>query len=155
MKSDWILWDPLAMDLNSTPSKSISWGKHHSTMLPAEKQIYSGKLGHSTRFWRANTSNSKLLLLHHHNSSNSNSWTPQLWQIVPDILYSTHLLQTLLVAAQHPDIAEHLELFLKLVLLCGFILHVVNHRAATILPERGWATVLSLFHSGCQHVYSV
>lgn len=24
MKSDWILWDPLAMDLNSTPSRSIS-----------------------------------------------------------------------------------------------------------------------------------
>jgi len=50
MKSDWILWDPLAMDLNSTPSKSISWGKHHSTMLPAEKQMYLGKRGHSTHF---------------------------------------------------------------------------------------------------------
>lgn len=37
MKSDWILWDPLAIDLNSTPSRSISCGKHHSTMLPVEK----------------------------------------------------------------------------------------------------------------------
>lgn len=37
MKSDWILWDPLAIDLNSTPSRSISWGKHHSTMFPVGK----------------------------------------------------------------------------------------------------------------------
>ena len=36
MKSDWTLWDPLAMDLNSTPSRSMSCGKHHSTMFPAE-----------------------------------------------------------------------------------------------------------------------
>lgn len=36
MKSDWTLWDPLAIDLNSTPSRSMSCGKHHSTMFPAE-----------------------------------------------------------------------------------------------------------------------
>lgn len=37
MKSDWILWDPLAIDLNSTPSRSMSCGKHHSTILPVQK----------------------------------------------------------------------------------------------------------------------
>lgn len=35
MKSLVIRWEPLAMDLNSTPSKLMSWGRHHSTMFPA------------------------------------------------------------------------------------------------------------------------
>lgn len=35
MKSLVIRWEPLAMDLNSTPSRLMSWGRHHSTMFPA------------------------------------------------------------------------------------------------------------------------
>lgn len=44
MKSLVIRWEPLAMDLNSTPSKFMSWGRHHSTMFPARRtQIQSWK----------------------------------------------------------------------------------------------------------------
>ena len=35
MKSLVIRWEPLAIDLNSTPSRLMSWGKHHSTIFPA------------------------------------------------------------------------------------------------------------------------
>lgn len=35
MKSLVIRWEPLAMDLNSTPSRLMSWGRHHSTIFPA------------------------------------------------------------------------------------------------------------------------
>lgn len=27
-------WEPLAIDLNSTPSRLMSWGRHHSTIFP-------------------------------------------------------------------------------------------------------------------------
>lgn len=44
MKSLVIRWEPLAMDLNSTPSRLTSWGRHHSTMFPAlYTQILSWK----------------------------------------------------------------------------------------------------------------
>lgn len=35
MKSLVIRWEPLAIDLNSTPSKLMSWGRHHSIIFPA------------------------------------------------------------------------------------------------------------------------
>lgn len=34
IKSLAIRWEPLAIDLNSTPSRFTSGGKHHSTMFP-------------------------------------------------------------------------------------------------------------------------
>lgn len=36
IKSLAILWEPLAMALNSTPSRLMSWGRHHSTMFPVK-----------------------------------------------------------------------------------------------------------------------
>lgn len=35
MKSVVTRWEPLAMALNSTPSRSMSLGRHHSSMFPA------------------------------------------------------------------------------------------------------------------------
>lgn len=34
MKSVVTRWEPLAMALNSTPSRSMSLGRHHSSMFP-------------------------------------------------------------------------------------------------------------------------
>lgn len=41
----------------------------------------------------------------------------------------------LLVAALHPDVAKLSQLFWNLVVLYGFILYTLYHRAATILPQ--------------------
>ena len=40
MKSDNTVWAPLAMALNSIPSKSMSSGWHHSTIFPARNRIW-------------------------------------------------------------------------------------------------------------------
>lgn len=47
MKSVLTRWEPLAMALNSTPSRSMSLGRHHSSMLPVShaddrnRRVYS------------------------------------------------------------------------------------------------------------------
>lgn len=42
MKSVVTLWEPLAMALNSTPSRSMSLGRHHSSMFPITPTQHGG-----------------------------------------------------------------------------------------------------------------